>query len=43
MLALTFGSLVMAGLPLLTAVVGVGLGVLGIEIATGFFDLAPRR
>ncbi|GAB3680528.1 MMPL family transporter [Angustibacter aerolatus] len=39
-LALTFGSLVMAGLPLLTAVVGVGLGVLGIEIATGFFDLS---
>jgi len=38
-LVITFGSLLAAGLPLLTAIVGVGLGVMGIEIATGFFDL----
>ncbi|MCX5065780.1 MMPL family transporter [Micromonospora lupini] len=39
-LLITFGSLVAAGLPLLTAVVGVGAGMLGIQIATGFFDLS---
>ncbi|XVV09732.1 MMPL family transporter [Actinoplanes sp. CA-131856] len=39
-LVLTFGSLVAAGLPLLTALVGVGAGMLGITIATGFFDLS---
>ncbi|MFL6135972.1 MAG: MMPL family transporter [Nocardioidaceae bacterium] len=39
-LAITFGSLVAAGLPLLTALIGVGLGVLGISIATGFLDLS---
>lgn len=39
-LAITFGSLVAAGLPLVTALVGVGAGILGIEIATGFFDLS---
>ncbi|WP_045746879.1 MMPL family transporter [Actinoplanes rectilineatus] len=39
-LLITFGSLVAAGLPLLTALVGVGLGMLGIQIATGFFDLS---
>ncbi|MEU4161862.1 MMPL family transporter [Actinoplanes sp. NPDC026670] len=39
-LMITFGSLVAAGLPLLTALVGVGLGMLGIQIATGFFDLS---
>jgi RND superfamily putative drug exporter len=39
-LVITFGSLLAAGLPLLTAIVGVGLGVLGIEIATGFFHLS---
>ena len=39
MLALTYGSLVAAGMNLLTAVVGVGVGVLGITIATGFVDL----
>src|SRR3954447_4157666 len=38
-LVVTFGSLVAAGLPLLTAVVSVGLGTMGIEIATRFFDL----
>lgn len=39
-LALTFGALVAAGLPLVTALVGVAAGLLGIEIATGFFDLS---
>ncbi|EXG82946.1 putative RND superfamily drug exporter [Cryptosporangium arvum DSM 44712] len=39
-LVLTFSSLVAAGLPLLTALIGVGLGMLGIRIATGFFDLS---
>ncbi|MDI5976931.1 MMPL family transporter [Amycolatopsis magusensis] len=38
-LALTYGSLVAAGMNLLTASVGVGIGVLGITIATGFMDL----
>jgi RND superfamily putative drug exporter len=39
-LTITYGSLVTAGMNLLTAVVGVGLGVLGITIATGFLDLS---
>jgi putative drug exporter of the RND superfamily len=39
-LAVTYGSLVLAGLNLLTAVVGVGIGVLGVTIATGFIDLS---
>ncbi len=39
-LALTYGSLVAAGMNLLTAVVGVGIGVLGVTIATGFLDLS---
>jgi len=38
-LVITFGSLVAAGLPLLTAVLGVGAAVLGIQIASGFVDL----
>ncbi|BDZ58525.1 multidrug RND transporter [Barrientosiimonas endolithica] len=39
-LVLTFGSLVAAGLPILTAITGVGLGLLGITAATAFFELA---
>ncbi len=39
-LALTYGSLVTAGMNLLTAMVGVGVGVLGITIATGFLELS---
>ncbi|MBB3675142.1 MMPL family transporter [Modestobacter versicolor] len=39
-LAVTYGSLALAGMNLLTAVVGVGIGVLGITIATGFTDLS---
>ncbi|WP_305786515.1 MMPL family transporter [Symbioplanes lichenis] len=39
-LLVTFGALVAAGLPLLTAIVSVGVGMAGIQIATGFFDLS---
>jgi RND superfamily putative drug exporter len=38
-LTLTFGSLVAAGLSLLTAGVGVGIGMAGIAAATGLVDL----
>ncbi|TKG69279.1 MMPL family transporter [Prauserella endophytica] len=38
-LALTYGTLVTAGMNLLTASVGVGIGVLGITIVTGFVEL----
>ena len=39
-LILTFGSLVAAGLPLITAVAGIVIGALGIAIATGFMELS---
>jgi RND superfamily putative drug exporter len=39
-LMITFGALVAAGLPLLTALLGVGAGIGGIQIATGFFHLS---
>ena len=39
-LAVTYGSLAVAGMNLLTALVGVGIGVLGVTIATGFLDLS---
>ncbi len=39
-LAVTYGSLVTAGMNLVTAVVGVGIGVLGVTIATGFAELS---
>ncbi|MDX2933459.1 MMPL family transporter [Streptomyces ipomoeae] len=39
-LVITFGSLVAAGLPLLTAVVGVGVGVASIMALTEVFDLS---
>ncbi|GAA0500416.1 membrane protein [Paractinoplanes deccanensis] len=39
-LVITFGALVAAGLPLLTAIASVGVGMLGIQIATGFLDLS---
>ncbi|WP_072691201.1 MMPL family transporter [Rhodococcus marinonascens] len=39
-LALTFGSLVAAGLPLITAIIGIAIGSLGITLATGFTDLS---
>jgi RND superfamily putative drug exporter len=38
-LALTYGSLLIAGMNLLTAAVGVGIGALGVTIATGFLQL----
>lgn len=38
-LIFTFGSLVAAGLPILTALVGVGIGTLGVTGATAFVDL----
>ena len=38
-LAVTYGSLVAAGMNLLTALVGVGIGGLGITTLTGFVDL----
>jgi putative drug exporter of the RND superfamily len=39
-LALTFGSLVAAGMPLLTALIGVGVGMLAITTLTGFIELS---
>ncbi len=39
-LAITFGSLVAAGMPLLTAIVGVGIGIAGITTLTGFITLS---
>ncbi|GAA1530481.1 MMPL family transporter [Kribbella lupini] len=38
-LLITFGSLVAAGLPLLSAIIGVGIGIAAITIATGFADI----
>ncbi|MDT0202372.1 MMPL family transporter [Nocardioides sp. AE5] len=38
-LVLTFGSLVAAGLPIVTAVIGVGLGMTGITAMTAFMDI----
>ncbi|HEY1175884.1 MAG TPA: MMPL family transporter, partial [Phytomonospora sp.] len=38
-LVITFGSLIAAGLPLLTALIGVGVGVGGIITASGFIDM----
>ena len=39
-LVITYGSLIAAGMNLLTALIGVGIGVLGVTIATGFADLS---
>lgn len=39
-LAITFGSLLAAGLPILTGVLGVAVGAMGITLASGFTDLA---
>ncbi|HJZ36939.1 MAG TPA: MMPL family transporter [Solirubrobacterales bacterium] len=39
-LTITFGSLLTAGLPLTTAVTGVGIGLLGIAVATAFTTLS---
>lgn len=37
-LLVTFGSLVAAGLPLIAAVIGVGVGILGVQMGTLFTD-----
>src|SRR5919112_1151414 len=39
-LAVTYGSLALAGMNPLTALVGVGIGVLGVTVATGFTELS---
>jgi RND superfamily putative drug exporter len=39
-LLIAFGSIVAVGLPLIVALVGLGLGFLGVFIATNFFDIA---
>jgi RND superfamily putative drug exporter len=39
-LLITFGSFIAAGLPLLTALLGVAIGVCGISVATGFLHLS---
>ncbi|MFI1049705.1 MMPL family transporter [Streptomyces griseoruber] len=39
-LLITFGSLIAAGLPLLTAILGVAAAVLSVTLATHFFDMA---
>jgi RND superfamily putative drug exporter len=39
-LLITFGSLVAAGLPLLTAIIGIGIGISTITAATGFVNLS---
>ncbi|MHA4816601.1 MMPL family transporter [Streptomyces aculeolatus] len=41
-LVITFGSLVAAGLPLLTALFGVGLAILSITLAGSFIDLSSN-
>ncbi|GAB6986566.1 MMPL family transporter [Nocardioides pyridinolyticus] len=38
-LVLTFGSLVAAGLPILTAIFGVGIGIMGVTAMTAFTDI----
>ncbi|CAN5657597.1 MMPL family transporter [soil metagenome] len=38
-LLLTFGSLVAAGMPILTAIIGVGIGTAGVSAMTAFVDL----
>ncbi|CAM5508213.1 MULTISPECIES: MMPL family transporter [Streptomyces] len=41
-LVITFGSLVAAGLPLLSAIVGVGIALIGVSIASSFVDMASN-
>ncbi|KUF18081.1 MMPL family transporter [Streptomyces silvensis] len=41
-MVITFGSLVAAGLPLLTALFGVGMAITGITVATAFIDLSSN-
>lgn len=37
-LIVTFGSFIAAGMPLISAIIGVGIGVLGVQLATVFSD-----
>lgn len=37
-LIITFGSFVAAGMPLISAIIGVGIGIMGIQLATAFTD-----
>lgn len=39
-LLFTFGSVIAAGLPIITALIGVGIGLMGITTATGFIDMS---
>ncbi len=39
-LMVTFGSLVAAGLPLLSAIIGVAIGMMGAQFASRFFDMS---
>jgi len=39
-LLITFGSLIAAGMPLLTALLGIGIGITGITTLTGFVELS---
>ncbi|RSM45378.1 hypothetical protein DMB66_51125 [Actinoplanes sp. ATCC 53533] len=41
-LVITFGSLVAAGLPLLTAILGIGIGIGSISALSGFVDLSSK-
>ncbi|MEU1300106.1 MMPL family transporter [Streptomyces shenzhenensis] len=41
-LVITFGSLLAAGLPLLSAIVGVGVALCGITVASSFVDMASN-
>ncbi|MDH3019192.1 hypothetical protein BJF87_00825 [Gordonia sp. CNJ-863] len=41
-LILTFASLVAWGMPIITAIVGVAIGMLGIQMGTHFFDLSKE-
>lgn len=41
-LVITFGSLVAAGLPLLSAIIGVGIALCGITVASSFVDMASN-
>ncbi|MFE9912029.1 MMPL family transporter [Streptomyces clavifer] len=38
-LAVALGSIVAAGLPLLTALIGVGIGVMGVQFVSGFVEM----
>lgn len=37
-LIVTFGSFIAAGMPLISAIIGVGIGIMGIQLATAFTD-----